>query len=150
MNDEMPPANPLRTLLAEMRESLDGMIGDEISQLLGYANERHVPAISATSRHEPRPREKWPLLDRSEPMTANKSNVQPLPLTNPTPASDHGEGMERADDAGLRLDALARRLEGRLKRPRGRSAEPKSRAQRGDSGVESSVEVDYPQSGGGR
>lgn len=47
------------------------------------------------------------------------------PPSPPVPSARGG----LADDAGSRLDALARRLEGRLNRPRRRAGEPTSPAQ---------------------
>lgn len=117
MSDEIHGADPLRSALAEMRAEIDSMIGQEIARLLA------VPAAGGAEATSTESRAKTPRRVREEPATA-PSFRDPL------------EGSGRPDDAGLRLDALARRLEGRLMRPRGRGADPKTPGQQGDSSEE--------------
>lgn len=113
MSVETRSGDPLQRMLAEMRADLDRAVEAELARLR-VAPAGPASGLAAQVRGT-RPGAAGSIPDRGfQPATAREFG---------TPGGD--ETAETANEAGQRLDALARRLEGRLRQSRGRPTEPR-------------------------
>lgn len=136
MRDEYCTTDALRSFFAGMRAELDTIIDGEIARLYAASPAARTPIASETCPIEVCERRTGPSGDGEERPMRPAMDMTSRTATNPASSLAPPIRPGLADDAGSRLDALARRLEGRLNRPRRRAGEPISPAERGNAGDE--------------